>query len=94
MRATLMNMGQNGGMVQCECVYCVCMCMCMFVYVSLLSRIVLGGDEGHLADGGRHCFFPDLDLDGCSILSESCIHVTHGDVHFQAGRGAATGHLT
>lgn len=91
-------MGQSGGIIHNERVYsaCMCMCMCMvvYVYVSLLSKVVLGGDEGHLADGGRHCFFPDLNLDGCFILSECSIHVTHGDVHFQAGGGASTGHLT
>lgn len=91
MGAALVNMGQSGGMIQCECMYVhVCLCMC----VSLLSRIVVGGNKGHLADSGGHCFFPDLDLDSCSILSECGIHVTHGDVLFQAGRGAAAGHLT
>lgn len=70
MGATLMNMVQ---------------CVGKYVHVFLLSRIVLSGDEGHLADCGRHCFFPDLDLDGRSILSECCIHVTHGNIHFQAG---------
>lgn len=52
------------------------------LHTSFLSRIILGGNKGHLADGGRHCFLPDLDLDGRSILSERRIHVTHGDVHF------------
>lgn len=64
------------------------------IQVSLLTSIVLGGHKGHLADGGRHCLFPDLDLDGCSIFGERRIHVTHGNVLFQAGRGAAAGHLT
>lgn len=64
------------------------------IQVSLLTSIVLGGHKGHLADGGRHCLFPDLDLDGCSIFGECRIHVTHGNVLFQAGRGAAAGHLT
>lgn len=58
-----------------------------------LSSVVVGGDEGHLADGGGHRFLADLHLDGCTVLSECSIHVTHGDVLFQAGRGAATGHL-
>lgn len=62
--------------------------------MSLLSRIVFGGDEGHLADGGRHRFLPDFDLDGCSVLSKCCIHVSHGNVLFQAWRRAAAGHLT
>lgn len=62
--------------------------------VPLLSGKVVGGDEGHLADGGRHCFFPDLNLDCCSVLSERSIHVTHGNVLFQTGRGAAAGHLS
>lgn len=74
----------------CVCAICVCVCVC----VSLLSRIVVGGDEGHLADGGGHCFFPDLDLDGCSVLSECRVNITHGDILFQAGGGAAAGHLT
>lgn len=81
------------------CIVYVCMCMggCMCILrvcVSLLSRVVVGGDKGHLADGGGHCFFPDFDLDGCSVLSECRIHVTHGNVLFQAGGGAAAGHLT
>lgn len=62
--------------------------------LAFLSRIVVGGDEGHLADGGRDCFLPDFDLDGRAVLGERCIHVTHGNVLFQAGRGAAAGHLT
>lgn len=64
------------------------------VYVSLLSRIVFGGDKRHLADSGWHRFLPDLNLDGCSVFSKRCIHVRHGDVLFQAGRRAATGDLT
>lgn len=64
------------------------------IQVSLLTSIVLGGHKGHLADGGRHCLFPDLDLDGCSIFGECRIHVTHGNVLFQARRGATAGHLT
>lgn len=68
------------------CVYLLC--------ASLLSRVVLCGDEGHLADGGGHSFLPDLYLDGRSVLGECRVHVTHGDVGFQAGGGAATGHLT
>lgn len=64
------------------------------IQVSLLTSIVLGRHKGHLTDGGRHCLFPDLDLDGCSIFGECRIHVTHGNVLFQAGRGAAAGHLT
>lgn len=69
-------------------------CTVVFVYASLLSRVVVGGDKRHLADDSGHCFFPDLHLDGCSILSEGHIHVTHGNILFQAGRGAAAGHLT
>lgn len=80
----------------------VCICMdesavslsCVYVCFSLLSRVVIGGDEWHLADAGRHCFLPDLYLDGCSVLSEGRIHITHGNILFQAGRGAAAGHLT
>lgn len=69
--------------------------MCVFaVHVSLLSRVVLRGDEGHLADGGGHGFLPDLHLNGRSVLGERCVHVTHGDVGLQAGGGAAAGHLT
>lgn len=64
------------------------------IQVSLLTSIVLGGHKGHLADCGRHCLFPDLDLDGCSIFGECRIHVTHGNVLFQARRGATAGHLT
>lgn len=59
----------------------------------LLSRVVLCGHEGHLADGGRYRLLPDLHLDGGAVLGERRVHVTHGNVHFQAGGGAAAGHL-
>lgn len=69
-----------------QCVLCVYASVC-------LSSVVVGGDEGHLADGGGHRFLPDLHLDGCTVLSERSVHVTHGDVLLQAGGGASAGHL-
>lgn len=69
-------------------------CVYHWQCASFLSRVVLCGDKRHLADGGGYRLLPDLHLDGGAVLRKRRIHVTHGNVHFQARGGAATGHLT
>lgn len=79
------------------CIEYVCMCASANVCVCscvLLSSIVVSGDKGHLGDGGWHCFLPDLDLDGCSILGKRGIHITHCNILLQTGWRAAARHLT
>lgn len=70
------------------------LCVYHWQHASLLCRVVLCGDKRHLADGGGYCLLPDLHLDGSAVLCERRIHVTHGNVLFQAWGGAAAGHLT
>ena len=76
-----------------------CVCVCLYLYKSLysfalVSRVVVGGDEGHLADDSGYRLLPHLHLHCGAVLGERRLHVTHGNVLLHAGGGAATGHLT
>ena len=76
-----------------------CVCVCISTYKSLyafalVSRVVVGGDEGHLADDSGHRLLPHLHLHRGAVLGERRLHVAHGNVLLHAGGGAATGHLT